>query len=152
MTAKAASLIVITLAGAICCLGQRSNVSLPRIGSLRTDEPAGDGRSGCDNHDIVWSQGGEKYVFMSSSEGYQPFMNLNGHNVELELKKTTLTYIDVPFYAKAVYEYAHMGTRIIVRLTAQSDYTTYVPATIIVRRGQRSRIIHGFVAPQCDAL
>src|SRR5580765_2251056 len=107
MNAKAASLIVVLLAGAIGCLGQRSNSGLPRIGSLRTDEPAGDGRSGCDNHDIVLSQGGEKYFFMSSSEGYQPFMNLNGHNVELELKKTTLMYIDVPYYAKAVYEYGY---------------------------------------------
>jgi hypothetical protein len=151
MKAKAAGLVLILLAAAICCIGQKPK-SLPRIGSLRTDEPAGDSRSGCDNHEIVWRQGGEKYVFMSSSEGYQPFMNLNGHNVELELKKTTLTYIDVPYYAKAVYEYAYKGVRITVRLTTQSDYTTYVPATIIVRRRKRSRVIHGFVAPQCDAL
>jgi len=79
-------------------------------------------------------------------------MNLDGHNVELKLRKTTLNYIDVPYYANAVYEYRYKDVRVTVRLTAQSDYTTYIPAMITVRRGQKRRVIHGFVAPQCDAL
>ena len=143
---------IMIVATAICCHGQLKVKSLPTIAFLRSDEPAGYSRGGCDNHEIVLSRDSEKLIFISAGEGYKAVMNLNGHNVELKQLRTTLDYIDAPYDARAVYEYGYKGVRITVRLTAQSDYTTYVPATITVRSGRARRIIRGFVAPQCDAI
>jgi hypothetical protein len=145
--------VLVSMSAANLCVAQRNRPGhLPRVGSLNAEEPAGDSRGGCDNHDIVWRKGGNRYFFLSAAEGYQAFMNLDGHNVELKQVRTTLSYIDAPYYARAVYEYQFRNVRITVRLTAQSDYTTYVPASITLRSGSVSRTIRGYVAPQCDAL
>jgi hypothetical protein len=149
---RSITLLILILTVGISCHAQRAGDQLPTIGSLRSDENRGEGRDGCANHDIVWRAGSDKYIFSSDRDGFQAFMNLDGHNVQLDNVKTTLRYIDQFFYAKAVYEYRYKKVHITVRLTSQTDYTTYIPAAITLRAGRKVRTIRGFVAPQCDAI
>jgi hypothetical protein len=79
-------------------------------------------------------------------------MNLDGHNVKLRLVKAKLYYLDEYSTANAVYEYRYKKINITVKPPFLYDYTTWVPAKLVMRRGLAVRTIKPFVAPQCNAL
>lgn len=125
------------------------NSHLPRIGSIRSDEDAGGSRPGCGNHYLYRTKQAENAVFMSDEDGFNAWMNLNGHNVELKLIKTTQRHRD-RFTSSAVYEYRFRKTSIVVRLRKLTDYLVWVPATISMKNGNSFRKLSVFVTPQCD--
>lgn len=63
---------------------------LPRVGAIRSDEKVRDGKPGCGNHLLYRKKYADKAIFLSDDDGFNAWMNLNGHNTELKLVKTTL--------------------------------------------------------------
>lgn len=90
--------------------------------------------------------------FDSHNDGLDAWMNLDGHNVRLRLRKSTYFYRDDYGTADATYVYRYRAIVITVRLPLLSDYTLPQPATVIVSNGKARRKIRAFVAPQCDAI
>ena len=151
------SLIVTALALWLACFGAAATGSgqvrgLPRVGPIRNDQPSTPRRQGCAAHPLALKEGAEQIIFDSHDDGQDAYMNLNGNNVKLRLVRTTLTHLDQFGTADAVYEYRYKSLRIKVSLQSLYDYTTWVPATVVLRHGRRARTIKAFVAPQCDAI
>jgi hypothetical protein len=141
---------VLAMALSVCGQATRAQVKrLPRVGYLRSDQPAGRSHDGCDNHYLYRQKGAVKSIFTSGADGFDAWMNLDGQNVELNLVRTTLSHVD-PFEAKARYDYRYKDIRITVSLTHLSDYTVWVPARLVLRRGRAARTLRAFVTPQCD--
>jgi hypothetical protein len=141
---------VLAMAISVCGQAKLSQAKrLPRVGYLRSDQPAGRSHDGCDNHYLYRRKGAVKSIFTSGADGFDAWMNLDGQNVELKLVRTTLSHVDA-FEAKARYDYRYRDIRITVSLTHLSDYTVWIPATLVLRRGRAARTLRAFVTPQCD--
>jgi hypothetical protein len=87
----------------------------------------------------------------SSSSWWKPvaWMNLNGHDVRLELVKTTL-WRRRRGNVFAQYEYREGRIQITVSLPQDTDYIFGYRAKIVLRKGRAVRTIDGFGLPQCD--
>jgi hypothetical protein len=142
---------VFACASSLVCGQKKSSgkIRLPRVGAIRNDEKTGESKPGCGNHYLYRTRYAEKAVFLSDDDGFNAWMNLDGHNVELKLVKTTL-YPRDRFEAFASYEYRFRNIRIAVSLIQYTDYTVWIPAKIIIRKGRGARTIKTFVTPQCD--
>lgn len=147
-------LICLFSASAFDCPAQtKKRNRLPRVAKIRPDEDIGAIRSGCDNHPITFTNGGDDLFFDSRGDGLDAYMNLNGHNVKLLLLKTTIFYLNDDYdTTNAIYEYRIKKTRITVSLRMLTDYTVWIPAKVVMRNGQAVRRFNAFVSPQCDAL
>lgn len=124
---------------------------LPRIGIIENEDLAGWKAPGCDSHLLSFKKGSDDLFYASHTDGVDALMNLDGRLVEMKLLKTTL-YNPVGWGAeKAVYEYRYQKIRITVSLPLLYDYTTWLPAKVVMRKGRALRTIRAFVTPQCDA-
>jgi hypothetical protein len=139
---------------AMLCPAQRQSLKsvLPRVGKIRNDQSRGRDVEGCDSHLLTFRKNADDLFFVSHPNGLDAWMNLDGHNVQLKLLKTTLYHLDEYGYANAVYEYRYRKINITIRLPLMTDYTTYVAAKVLLRNGRSRRSLRAFAAPQCDAI
>ncbi len=142
------SVLILVSASAMCVAQRPGNARLPTVAVLRDDEPAGSNHDGCGNH-IMNLRGTYKAIFISDSEGWDAWMNLNGHNVELTLKETHRWHI-ARWYDDAVYKYRYRNILVTLKFRESSDYISAVPATLIVQAGHLTRRYRVEVGAQCD--
>ena len=124
----------------------------PRVGAIgELDEAIRIAWGGCDKHYLTPLNGsiGGKYIFISNADGSIAWMNLNGHDVRLELVKTTL-WRRRRGNVFAQYEYRAGRTQIRVSLPQDTDYIFGYRAKIVLRKGRAVRTIKVFGLPQCD--
>ena len=125
---------------------------LPRVGMIDRDAPRSNDIGGCDNHPLSFREERDELFFESHPDGRDAWMNLDGRNVKLRLRKATLYYTDEFGTGNAVYEYSHKNVAVTVSLPLVSDYIDWLPAKVVLRKGRAVRTFKAFVMPQCDAL
>jgi hypothetical protein len=126
--------------------------ALPTVGVIDSlSETANDSWSGCNNHDLVSHSMSHSYssIFKSTADGLVAWMNLNGRNVRLKLRKQ-ISWFTANEVVYAESEYRVARTIITVRMPQYSDYTVNYKAAIRIVSGGLSRTIRAVGMPQCD--
>src|SRR5260370_41018022 len=124
---------------------------MPTVGAIgELDEAIRNAWGGCDQHYLSPLNGsiGGKYIFISNADGSIAWMNLNGHDVRLELVKTKL-WRRRRGNVFAQYQYRARRIQITVSLPQETDYIFGYRAKLVLRHSPGISTINVFALPQC---
>jgi len=146
-------LLTVLAVGSIVSAQNRKRNVAPRVGTIK-DYPATGLMTGCANLYFEFANRtpatSDAYVFLSRSAGEDAWMNLDGRDMRLVLRKTTIWHKRDESERRSQYDYRAGAARISVFIeprNAAEDYTLVMK--IILRQGRAVRIVNAVGSSDC---